>query len=187
MLVSAGLLLLLWIGTLFRGYAVKAYTEVLAPAGPYASHQRGAASSHGRLWFAYVRAEVVEESAKHEKRLRVYSAPFPHDEPLDRYNAPAWLAWLGIDWRGKDNSSVDAQGHYAYREVFFCVPYWLLIVLAGGIGWSIGHRPRLVRRRIKRGLCVACGYDVRATPERCPECGLVPAEAQRAAPASATA
>jgi hypothetical protein len=181
---------LLWVQSVIRGYGINVYTEVVmgpSAVNNYTSHQRAWSSSHGRMWFAYVRAELIEESARHEKRLRAYYAPAPRGEKVERYDAPKLLARLGIDWKRTDNSSVDAQGHYVYREILFCVPYWLLTVLAGGIGWSIGRKPRRTRGRIKRGLCIVCGYDVRATPGRCPECGYVAGERHGAAAASASA
>ena len=62
------------------------------------------------------------------------------------------------------------------------VPYWFwtLVCAVPPLAWVA--RWRRERRRagwLRAGCCPRCGYDLRATPERCPECGCVPAEVRK--------
>ena len=51
------------------------------------------------------------------------------------------------------------------------VPYWALLIPLAILPLT-GFRRVIVRaRRKRRGQCLACGYDLRHTPDRCPECG----------------
>ena len=61
----------------------------------------------------------------------------------------------------------------AFTYAAHCAPF-ALVTAALPLWWFISLPSRLRRRRANRGLCRACGYDLRATPDRCPECGTSP-------------
>lgn len=63
---------------------------------------------------------------------------------------------------------------FHYRKVYpsnLLFPVWVLMLptlIYSGVTLS-AYRQR--RKRIKHGLCLACGYDMQASGDTCPECG----------------
>jgi hypothetical protein len=61
----------------------------------------------------------------------------------------------------------------------FVLPWWVLIGCLAVLPLRRRiekTREQIRQRRAAEGCCPRCGYDLRATPERCPECGTIPSE-----------
>ena len=77
----------------------------------------------------------------------------------------------GFDASSRISKSLDASGRPDSGEHVIIVPYWFLTLAALGMPTAWVRRRLLLAGRSSARLCPTCGYDLRATPERCPECG----------------
>ena len=82
---------------------------------------------------------------------------------------------LGFAWGEHSGiplaSSVMMPPFLLYRAVG--APFWFVVAAAATLPYLQARRAYQLRGRLRRGLCLRCGYDLRATPAGCPECGTV--------------
>jgi len=112
---------------------------------------------HGNIqyaWYDVSRLSGLNLAPGHYRRK-------PPDE--SHFNPQAHFTFAGLRYdqsKGNYSSHLIAEMHLAW-------PFTLTAVLPAL--WVIAYRRR--RRRFRAGLCRVCGYDLRASPGRCPECG----------------
>lgn len=104
-------------------------------------------------------------------------------------SAEASFYYFGIFWfdpsanggfsYGRDRIPVDDTNHHVvrysggrfYDERDVAVPMWAPAVLLAIVPMGSLARWWKLRRRRLLSLCTACGYDLRCSVSRCPECG----------------
>jgi hypothetical protein len=70
--------------------------------------------------------------------------------------------WFGFSWMSRRYGQFVAFPHADLCLVTGILPAtWMFVTIRR-------------RRRSQSGACEICGYDLRATPDRCPECGTIP-------------
>jgi hypothetical protein len=104
---------------------------------------------------------------------RILFDVFDEFSVMPRWHESRWsflgLTFVAITVHGSVHmgSGLAVRGEYYVR-----IPYWILCLatLPVPLVWLIR---RLRVRRYAAGHCQVCGYDLRASNERCPECGTV--------------
>lgn len=112
----------------------------------------GISSLHGRLFIG------GNNTPSPAPRQRFISIPVdPQAQYIDVDNGLA-----GFGYTNAPNGSwLIAAPIWAATAIFAALPAVRLV------NWLRS------RKRANSGLCVKCGYDLRASPERCPECGAI--------------
>jgi len=98
---------------------------------------------------------------------------YSSETPINSFGLDGRIRLLvGRWWRLRGLRDFETKWLPSIGEYDLFIPLWIpsvLFSLVFAISYTPFHRRR---KRKKLGLCVKCGYDLRASEQRCPECGI---------------
>ena len=159
-IATAGFLLAVLVGLLWLRSRSQT-DEVMFRTGR--THHQVASYDSGIQWM------IVRDGPEPKELLYGAFARPQYDYWSDSVLAPTWCrGWGGI---AMAVGTIPGPDSIARAYQLGRLPYWLIILLLFlPTSRQVVRRLRL-HRRAKQGRCLCCGYDLRATPQRCPECG----------------
>ena len=133
-------------------------------------------SGGGGVALAYYSAAPTDPAERATMQLAVEREPLYYETRTPRYR---WLRSPPRRWALGFDYLYDTAAVPRLRPIpRVAAPWWFAAAAAGALPAYRVAAPRVRRLRERRrlravGRCAACGYDLRATPDRCPECGAV--------------
>jgi hypothetical protein len=140
-------------------------------------HSAWIASSQGQLAFLYITLSGNSSFYRSPGDMTLF---LQQTEP-SKLTGNFWLdpsrsnqremIWAGIGFRTLTDTTPTAST----RAKMLFAPHWLIFALTMVLP-AVQLTRWLIRQRLRPETfsCPACGYDLRATPDRCPECGTIP-------------
>jgi hypothetical protein len=149
---------------------------------PRGARTMGLAGHRGNLiFYTFGFAPASDFSGILQPGLKFESEPSRGDRWIISFPATGG----GVDWHVAGFRYASRSGPYFGVTVYTRlveIPLWFicLLTLPAPFLW-LRRRRREWRLRRDPYLCANCGYNLRGTPDRCPECGTTPAQGQAAA------
>ena len=145
---------------------------------------RSVESAQGYVMLGISRFSGLDGSVRNDSKAVRYARCPAHAKYPDWVTSIIHLEGLVNHEPGERNSSWEHGGfawyenreRNGYLNAVGFAPFWCFagVTAVLPLGWTVA----LWSRHRKAGLCFYCGYDLRATPDRCPECGKVPKKIQ---------